>query len=171
RRPEIASGRRPLDSHHLGHAVTAGMTPPEMARDVGVPPPDLLDRQPRQQTHLILDGTAAEEHAHALGAGRRLARGELVEEAQHGPAVGATTDMLLCLPTLARRQRRIPGPTLNRAEQDCHAFLVIHGHSPMTTGRPRLWRRATVRWLISLLRSRRAAPSRFASAGSPRPPG
>src|SRR2546427_686181 len=78
RRPELAPGRRVLDGHPLGHAVTAGMTPPEMARDVGVPPPDLLGRQPRQQIHLIPDGTAAEERAHALGAGRRLARGEFV---------------------------------------------------------------------------------------------
>src|SRR5438445_104874 len=171
RRPEIASSRRALDSHHLGHAVTAGMTPPEMARDVGVPPPDLLGRQPRQQIHLILDGTAAEERAHALGTGRRLARGEFVEEAQHGPAVGAATDMLLCLPTLACRQRRIPGPTLNRAEQDRHALLVIHDHIPMTTGRPRLWRWATGRCLISHLRRRRAAPCGCASAGSPRRPG
>src|SRR5207247_1106201 len=77
---------------------------------------------------------------HALGTGRWLAPGQLVEEAQHGPAVGAATDVLLCLPTLARRQRRIPGPTLSRAEQDRHAFVVIHGHIPMTTGRPRLWR-------------------------------
>src|SRR5881628_3889056 len=46
--------------------------------------------------------------------------------------------MLLCLPTLARRQRRIPGPTLCRAEQDRHALLVIHDHMPMTTGQPRL---------------------------------
>src|SRR5207247_4768663 len=74
------------------------------------------------------------------GTGRWLAPGQLVEEAQHGPAVGAATDVLLCLPTLARRQRRIPGPTLSRAEQDRHALMVIHGHIPMTTGRPRLWR-------------------------------
>src|SRR5439155_1018826 len=75
RRPELAPGRRALDGHHLGHAVTAGMTPPEMARDVGVPPPDLLGRQPCQQIHLVPDGTAAEERAHALGTGRWLARG------------------------------------------------------------------------------------------------
>src|SRR5439155_763712 len=140
---ELAPGRPSLDAQHLDQAIPAGMTPPEMARHVGVPLPDFLGRQPRQQIHLLLDGTAAEERAHALGAGRRFARGELVEEAQEGPAVGAATDVFLGFPTLVRRRCRVPGPTPWGAEQDRHALPVIHGHISMTTGGPRLWRGAT----------------------------
>src|SRR5439155_10203285 len=140
---ELAPGRPSLDAQHLDQAIPAGMTPPEMARHVGVPLPDFLGRQPRQQIHLLLDGTAAEERAHALGAGRRFARGELVEEAQEGPAVGAATDVFLGFPTLVLRRCRVPGPTPWGAEQDRHALTVIHGHISMTTGGPRLWRGAT----------------------------